>query len=163
MVLNHVAPSWARLVIPFAVFAFGILGCLLILTVLEGAIQGKSWLAGLVGLLIAWFPLYVAYRGVVLVQFRNSRAAFVDDRLFIQKSDKDASTSHMVSEVVIADYGNMQIMELTSVRTGKKLLAIDYLYPDGMALIRLLRQKQGEQGSCAGSMTIPLIAGKSRE
>lgn len=155
MTLHH-APVWARWVIPPAVFGFGILGCFFAYVLVKGAIQEKSCLVGLVGLPIVLFLLYVAYRGVVLVQFRDTRAAFFDERLFIQRSGRDFPTPHMVSDVVIVNYPRMQIMELKSLITGKRLLAIDHLYPNGMALLRQLKQKQEKPGG-AGSAGLRVL------
>ena len=156
MTLHHVAPVWARWVIPPAVFGFGVLGCCLTFLLVKGAMREESWLAGVVILPVAVFPLYIAYRGIVLVQFRNTRAGFADERLFIQKSDGDSPTPHMVSDVVIVDYPYMQIVELKSLITGKRLLAIDHLYPNGMALLRQLKQKQEKQGG-AGSAGLRVL------
>jgi len=146
MTLHHIAPVWARWVIPPAVVGMGALGCYLAFLSVKCMMLEKSWFAGVMVLPVAVFPLYIAYRGIVLVQFRNTRAAVLDGRLFIQRNSKDSPAEHGVSDVVIVDSAAMQIRELKSVRTGQRLLAIDHLYPKGMALLHQVKQEQDEQG-----------------
>jgi hypothetical protein len=145
MNMQHIAPSWARWLIIPACIGFAALGIYLLhLFMIAATFKGPWWIA-IVGSPFAIFPLYIAYRGIDLIKFRNIRAAVFNDELVIQDGRSSESVAHSISNLKIIDCSSMQVVHVVNAVVQQKLMTVDYYYNSGMSLIRLLEQKQAEQ------------------
>jgi hypothetical protein len=149
MNLRHIAPTIARWCVIPAVLALVALGGFILTIPFRSNNKDAVWIAFLMAAGVATFFFYIAYRGVVLIRFRNVRAELVEDGLLID--DKGREKIHHVDFLEVCDFSSMQIVEVREKASGIKLLAVDYYYPFGMELVRQLQRRIGEQaGSSNG-------------
>lgn len=145
MNLQHIAPIWARWLIIPAVTGFAALGIFLVSLFLRAQAQEGAWILLVLGIPVAIFPFYVAYRGIDLVKFRNIRAALVDDQLIVQQGASSEPISYRLSSLQIIDHPRMQLTNVVELGTRTKVFTADHYYTHAMDLLRLLKQRQGEQ------------------
>lgn len=143
MTLRHVAPAIARWGIIPAVAGFVALGSFLLSLPFRSENREDIWLVVIAFGALAVFCFYVAYRGLVLVKFRNVRAKLGERDLLVSHNGHQAY--HAINRLEVLDFSNIQIVEVRKKKTGEKLLAVDYYYPFGMELVRRLEQRIGEQ------------------
>ena len=155
MAPRHIAPAIARWGVIPAVGGFVALGAFFLSLPFRAENREDVWIAFLVAGLFAAFLFYIAYRGVVLIRFRNVRAELTDADLRVDHNGRRAY--YCFHRLEVLDFSAMQIVEVREKLTGEKILAVDYYYPFGMELIRRLQEKLGEQVAAGQPATTPRV------
>lgn len=144
MTPRHIAPAIARWGVVPAVGGFVALGAFLLSLPFRAENREDVWIAFSGAGLLAAFLFYVAYRGFVLIRFRNVRAEMDEAELLVDHNGRQVT--YCFHGLEVRDFSNMQIVEVRERRTGEKILAVDYYYPFGMELVRRLQKRIGESG-----------------
>ena len=148
-----IAPAIARWGIIPSVGGFVALGVFILSLPFRDENRDDVWIAFSGAGLLAAFLFYVAYRGFVLIRFRNVRADMDEGELVVDH--KGRQVTYCLHGLEVRDFPHMQIVEVRERRTGEKVLAVDYCYPFGMELVRRLKKGIGEQAEDGGPSQQP--------
>ena len=146
--MNYIAPTWARVLIaPLVAFLY-LLGLGLLLGGIYEAFN-RSRLEGMLLVLLGLFFLFLGRQGICLYTYRNIRACINGKSLDFSDGPMGKVNSFPLSDIVIDNVRWIQLIHISSVSTGKRLMSIDYYYSAGVSLVMEIQKRLSEQSGPA--------------